>query len=156
MAAEVTGWGATLNFSNPSPAILQEVTVRTMTTEKCREKYGESSISEHMLCASNPGKDSCWGDSGGPLAVLGQDGSYRIIGVVSWGLGCARPQYPGVYTRVTSHLDWILEVQGNLLELEESQNYFLNSISPGQLGSVDSMEPMPEWMWRISVQDAGL
>merc|ERR1712154_396063 len=82
-------------------------TVRTMSTEKCREKYGESSISEHMLCASNPGKDSCWGDSGGPLAVLGQDGSYRIIGVVSWGFGCALPKYPGVYTRVTSLLAWI-------------------------------------------------
>ena len=87
--AEVTGWGATLNSTNPYPAILQEVTVRTMSTEQCRERYGESKITEQMLCAASPGKDSCGGDSGGPLAVLGQDGSYSQIGVVSWGLGCA-------------------------------------------------------------------
>ena len=121
VSAVVTGWGDTLNSSNPSPAILQKVTVRTQSNEQCRgEKYGRRAISENMICAAAPGKDSCQGDSGGPLAVLGQDTSYSQIGVVSWGDGCAKPGYPGVYTRVTSLLGWIQQTikpaaQGNIL-----------------------------------------
>ena len=88
--------------------------MRTMTNEQCRESYGESKISSAMMCAADDGRDSCSGDSGGPLAVLGPDASFSQVGVVSWGKNCGAPQYPGVYTRVTSHLDWILEVQGNI------------------------------------------
>ena len=108
VSALVTGWGK-LNSSGPQADILQEATVRTLSTEQCREIYGLNRISENMICAAGPGQDSCKGDSGGPLAVLGQDDSYRQIGVVSWGQGCARPGYPGVYTRLTSLLAWIRE-----------------------------------------------
>ena len=88
--------------------------MRTMTNEQCRERYGESKISSAMMCAAHDGGDACRGDSGGPLAVLGPDTSYSQIGVVSWGKNCGAPQYPGVYARVTSFLDWIQEVQGNI------------------------------------------
>ena len=106
MAALVTGWGR-LSSSGPLADVLQEATVRTLSIEQCRRKYGQSRISDNMICAEEPGKDSCEGDNGGPLAVLGQDGSYRQIGVVSWGRGCARQGYPGVYTRLSSLLGWI-------------------------------------------------
>ena len=65
-----------------------------------------------MVCAGYPsgGSDTCQGDSGGPLVVQKSptDDSAIVYGVVSWGIGCARPGYPGVYTRVTKYVDWIL------------------------------------------------
>ena len=108
MTALVTGWGR-LNSSGPQADILQEVTVTTISNQECRASHGHDRITEAMICAGEVGKDACKGDSGGPLAVLGQDGSYRQIGVVSWGKGCARPGYPGVYTRLTALLPWLTE-----------------------------------------------
>lgn len=48
------------------------------------------------------------GDSGGPLIAEREDKKYELIGIVSWGNGCARPGYPGVYTRVTRYINWIV------------------------------------------------
>ena len=69
----------------------------------CKESYGEINIfDEFMLCAGEVDKDSCQGDSGGPLTFLGLH-----VGIVSWGYGCGREGYPGVYTETFSLLDWI-------------------------------------------------
>ena len=121
VSALVTGWGR-LNYTGPKSDTLKEVRVNTVTNSECARSHGDHRISDNMICAGATGRDSCEGDSGGPLAVLGQDGSYRQIGVVSWGKagGCARQDYPGVYTRVTSLLGWIHQtitpgVQGNIL-----------------------------------------
>ena len=109
--ALVTGWGR-LKSGGQLPNILQEVNVTTMTNQQCRrKKYSHSEITDYMICAGDVGRDSCQGDSGGPLSVLGQDDRYSQIGIVSWGEGCAKPGYPGVYTRLTSLLDWVNEPQ---------------------------------------------
>ena len=60
------------------------------------------------ICAAAPGKDSCQGDSGGPL-IAPENGRYAQIGVVSYGIGYALPDYPGVYARVTEVKDWIVQ-----------------------------------------------
>ncbi|KAH8403107.1 hypothetical protein KR222_005239, partial [Zaprionus bogoriensis] len=105
----ISGWGNTQN-SNESTDVLRAVTVPKVNQTLCSKAYGGfGSITDRMLCAGllEGGKDACQGDSGGPLVAQG-----KLWGVVSWGYGCARPQYPGVYSRVAAVRDWIASVSG--------------------------------------------
>merc|ERR550519_1403673 len=63
-------------------------------------------ISADMLCAEAAGKDSCQGDSGGPFTV-DVEGQHHLVGVVSWGFGCAKAGLPGVYSSVSAQRDWV-------------------------------------------------
>lgn len=109
-SATVSGWGS-LSFGGRFPDELREVTVPLVSNEQCKsasDDYNES-ITERQLCAGNwddGGVDSCQGDSGGPLFVE-KNGQTEVIGIVSWGEGCARKKRPGIYTRVSSYADWI-------------------------------------------------
>ncbi|KAF5286947.1 hypothetical protein FQR65_LT12406 [Abscondita terminalis] len=91
--AVVTGWGRLSEGGDSPNTKLQKVTVNRVNTFECNNVY--ESITDRMICYAAPGKDSCQGDSGGPLVADGKQ-----VGIVSWGVGCARPQYPGVYTKV--------------------------------------------------------
>ncbi|KAE8741285.1 hypothetical protein FOCC_FOCC013207 [Frankliniella occidentalis] len=104
----VVGWGRT-EEGGQLPAVIQEVQVPILTLAECRaSKYRASRITQNMMCAGRGTQDSCQGDSGGPLIVgTGEDGRNQVVGIVSWGVGCGRPGYPGVYTRVTRYLDWV-------------------------------------------------
>jgi len=100
--AIVSGWGHHVSEGSNQLEQLMEVDVNTITNTECKAAYNsDSKITESMICASNPGKDSCQNDSGGPL-ITDEGGYYSQIGVVSWGDECAHPDYPGVYARVTS------------------------------------------------------
>ncbi|KAG5893554.1 hypothetical protein JTB14_013638 [Gonioctena quinquepunctata] len=103
----VIGWGS-LKESGPQPAVLQEVNIPIWNNRECKLKYGSAApggIVEHMLCAGQANRDSCSGDSGGPLMI--NTGKWTQVGIVSWGIGCGKGQYPGVYTRVEKFLPWI-------------------------------------------------
>merc|ERR1719237_1514685 len=63
-------------------------------------------ISADMLCAEAAGKDSCQGDSGGPFTV-DVEGQHHLVGVVSWGFGCAKAGLPGVYSSVSAQREWV-------------------------------------------------
>jgi len=110
----VMGLGA-LRSGGPSPQFLQHVTVPAITNAECNKASSyDGAITEMMLCAGFPetgGKDSCQGDSGGPIVKRTSNGdgtfTHTHVGVVSWGVGCAAPNFPGVYARTSKRVDWI-------------------------------------------------
>lgn len=107
----VSGWG-TLKEGGRQPDSLMKVGVKVWDNPRCKSSYGSQApggITSHMLCASLPSLDSCSGDSGGPLFFC-SGGPCTQVGIVSWGIGCAKARYPGVYTRVTSVLPWIKKI----------------------------------------------
>jgi secreted trypsin-like serine protease len=99
-----SGWGTTQEGGSVSNT-LNQVSLPVLTTEQCR-RYMPGQVTDNMICTYQPGKDTCQGDSGGSIDLL-RSGRYYEIGVVSWGYGCARENYPGVYAKVTKYLDWI-------------------------------------------------
>ncbi|XP_017147192.1 trypsin alpha-3 [Drosophila miranda] len=106
--AVVSGWGKRTEEDEALPALLRAVELEIVDRSACGDQYltKDYTITEEMLCAGylEGGKDSCNGDSGGPLAVDGV-----LVGIVSWGVGCGREGFPGVYTSITSHIQWIEE-----------------------------------------------
>ncbi|XP_026018390.1 serine protease 27-like [Astatotilapia calliptera] len=105
----VTGFG-TLESGGLTPEILQEVNVPIVGNNQCRcELQNFAAITDNMICAGlqNGGKDSCQGDSGGPLVTKDNSGIWIQSGVVSFGQGCALPNSPGVYARVSQYQNWI-------------------------------------------------
>jgi len=127
----VTGWGITrdivlqggesIDFVTQKPIRqddvlpdrLMEVELPLVATDQCKASNAEvpASIDSRNLCAGVPegGKADCHGDSGGPLVGRDNRGQWVQVGVVSWGVGCARPGHPGVYTRVSAFAAWIHE-----------------------------------------------
>lgn len=103
----VMGWGNQSTTGEQFPNKLFEVQVPYVSNASCGN-YNPGEITENMLCAGFPqgGKDSCQGDSGGPL-LYQLDGQWHQVGIVSFGQGCAQPDYPGVYARVEKYNDWI-------------------------------------------------
>jgi secreted trypsin-like serine protease len=104
----VVGWGTMSEGGYSTSNDLREVDVPIIANSQCKSYSGYSRITDNMICAgyAQGGKDSCQGDSGGPLFQK-IDGSYVQIGIVSWGLGCARAGAPGVYTRIGNYLSWL-------------------------------------------------
>uniref|UniRef100_A0A667XU66 Transmembrane serine protease 15 n=1 Tax=Myripristis murdjan TaxID=586833 RepID=A0A667XU66_9TELE len=107
----IAGWGAEAE-QGPSADVLQEAQVPLVPQVQCQLQLPEYNITSSMLCAGYPegGIDSCQGDSGGPLMCL-EDGHWTLIGVTSFGVGCGRPQRPGVYARVSSFASWIAQTR---------------------------------------------
>ncbi|KAJ9598923.1 hypothetical protein L9F63_026545 [Diploptera punctata] len=107
-AVVVTGWGALL--SGHSPSQLQQVQVNIVDQQECNRIYRlYGGVTDRMICAgvSQGGKDACQGDSGGPLVSSG-----KLVGVVSWGAGCGRQGYPGVYSNVANLRSWVQSLTG--------------------------------------------
>jgi secreted trypsin-like serine protease len=110
--ATVAGWGRTSpegSYPETYPNVMHEVAVPILSRKECAQAYGY--LPSVMVCAGllEGGKDSCQGDSGGPLFIKA-DGSPVVVGIVSWGMGCASEGYPGVYTRVSEFKSWLASI----------------------------------------------
>lgn len=102
----VSGWGRR-SENGPTSTILRQLKVPRIRTQQCVEESGVQ-LTENMFCAGyiEGRQDSCKGDSGGPL-VTRYKNTVFLLGIVSWGKGCARPGNYGIYTRVSNYLEWI-------------------------------------------------
>ncbi|XP_042665450.1 transmembrane protease serine 7 [Centrocercus urophasianus] len=104
----ITGWGQKQEVDDEGAAILQKAEVEIIDQTLCHSTYGI--ITARMFCAGlmSGRRDGCKGDSGGPLSCQSnEDGKWFLTGIVSWGYGCGRPNFPGVYTRVSNLAPWI-------------------------------------------------
>jgi len=163
----VMGWGET---GRGISDVLMEVDVNVIGNGVCDASRGngdsyQGAITENMLCAKANNKDSCQGDSGGPL--VDDDGVQ--VGIVSWGIGCASRDFPGVYAKVSKAHEWIrsticdktkktaieagfdcganaatsLSSGGNLSQTSPSSNVSFWITKPGPSGSDGDNNPTP-------------
>jgi secreted trypsin-like serine protease len=111
----VAGWGTTQEGGSTS-SVLRKVNVPVSNQADCYSAYDiVGAMRDTVICAGleDGGKDSCQGDSGGPLFVPSSSGDgFEIAGIVSFGIGCARPGYAGVYTKVSAFNDWVCNQMG--------------------------------------------
>jgi hypothetical protein len=115
-----TGWGKTMPVDAHEPnAVLLKVDMKVMATERCAQLpgYGPDKVHDKMICAADPGRSTCRGDSGGGLTFT--NGAPKVVGVVSWGkIRCAGDGQPGAYTRIGAYVDWIHQA----MKLDASKN----------------------------------
>uniref|UniRef100_A0A2K6F0P8 Tissue-type plasminogen activator n=1 Tax=Propithecus coquereli TaxID=379532 RepID=A0A2K6F0P8_PROCO len=112
---ELSGYGKHEASSLSYSERLKEAHVRLYPSSRCTSQHlFNRTVTSNMLCAGDTRSggnqdnlhDACQGDSGGPLVCL-KDNRMTLVGIISWGLGCGQKDVPGVYTKVTSYLDWI-------------------------------------------------
>ena len=104
----VMGWGQTREDSMKQERKLHYATVPTVPDDTCAAEYkkaGVKLVAAESICAGTHGVDTCQGDSGGPMVGRDATGEWVQVGIVSWGLGCARDGYPGVYTQISTFRD---------------------------------------------------
>ncbi|CAG4982515.1 unnamed protein product [Parnassius apollo] len=103
----IVGWGR-IGVDKMASNVLLKASLNILTDRECWSTRLAEHLKPMMMCAFSKGKDGCQGDSGGPLIVFDSNGRYVQAGIVSWGIGCANPRYPGIYTKVSHFIDWIL------------------------------------------------
>jgi secreted trypsin-like serine protease len=146
----VSGWGDTSSGSGQGSATLLKVTVPYASNATCNQPGSyNGAVTAGMMCAGFPGggKGTCQGDSGGPLVIYGNGptrpnaaGLFAIqVGIVSWAIGCAAPNYYTVYTRVSEYRDWISNSMAEVVSLvrqdfSDCSNGNVNGGDPARVG----------------------
>jgi trypsin len=111
LTTSTVGWGKLLENATTLPTELFKVDIPVVDREDCATALAQiNDVTETMFCAGliDGGKDTCQGDSGGPITDCA---TKVLLGTVSWGRGCARPELPGVYSNIgeESLNNWIVE-----------------------------------------------
>jgi trypsin len=108
--ATAIGWGLRREYGFKPSDNLREVDVPIVSDQSCARAYGDDVVTTSTeICAGAEGRDTCAGDSGGPLLVRDAEGRPLQVGITSFGHGCARARYPGVYTEVPAILDFLTD-----------------------------------------------
>ena len=127
------GFGNTTSYGFLPALTLKQAKLRSISAETCKNVEGLGDLSSSQLCAGffhAGGVDTCQGDSGGPL-ILTQGATRSLVGLTSFGQGCALPKNPGVYTRVSSFKPWIEQ------KINEQERVDINSPrDPNRYGEV--------------------
>jgi secreted trypsin-like serine protease len=113
-AVTAIGWGNTSSYGSLYRPELRQATLPVVPVDTCKTLFGFATVTDQQICAGRldgGGVDACQGDSGGPL-VQGD----KLVGIVSWGHGCAQAGKPGVFTRISSYTTWIAEETARFLE----------------------------------------
>lgn len=111
----VAGWGAATEGGGQQRFLLK-ATVPFVTDAQCQQAYSDL-VPNEEICAgnwTNGGVDTCQGDSGGPMFRRDNNNAWIQVGIVSWGIGCARPENPGVYTQVSTFASAIAAAAADL------------------------------------------
>lgn len=165
----VMGWGDVdpSDYGQETSDELRETDVWYLTNSECEESSGYvksndgflfgsygGSIKPSMLCAHDrigTTSDACQGDSGGPLVKPGSDSSADVlVGLVSWGFGCADPNFPGVYSRLSSYYQDFLKP--TICEHSRSPPSYLNcNPGSGNTGPIPTPSPAPEGLLTIFI-----
>jgi secreted trypsin-like serine protease len=111
----VAGWGAARE-GGAQQRYLLKATVPFVSDASCQQSYSGDLIPAEEICAgfNQGGVDTCQGDSGGPMFRRDASNAWIQVGIVSWGYGCARPNFPGVYTEVSTFASAIRSAAASL------------------------------------------
>lgn len=150
--AFVAGWGAIRASGDVEgdlyPTVLRGAYVRMIPGKVCGLFFPDyyDYTDETNLCAGIPsgGVDSCQGDSGGPLYRATEEfgTNYAVSGITSWGIGCAEADHPGVYTNVSSFLDWIQENTGSAnIEISTTPQTPPSTVQPPVVSPTPAQSP---------------
>lgn len=137
----LAGWGTVKAKKREMSPILMQVQVPVITNKKCKKNYkkfdgyeADFQFDDRVVCAgfSKGGKDSCYGDSGGPLMLpIHQNGTFSFyqIGVVSHSEGCAKPNVAGIYSNVQYFADWIeeklsVQIEGSIKKNSSQEDWY--------------------------------
>ncbi|GMH66964.1 hypothetical protein TrST_g9937 [Triparma strigata] len=160
-SVKTSGWGTTNVETNESPTFLHATTYNLVDHEECGLDYGfgpnfPGGFPVTMVCASGVNADgeqtdSCVGDSGGPLTTVSNLQGETLLGVTSWGIGCAEPDYPGVYARASQFDDffsWAVDGAGPNPTFEGSDgvcsHYPLPPVKPEDIQYCDTVSDCDE------------
>ncbi|CAB3243507.1 unnamed protein product [Arctia plantaginis] len=109
----ILGWGKKRPTDIHGTRVLHEAQVSTIQQGVCRRSYWQYAITDNMVCAGRGRRDSCAGDSGGPLLCKDRNMRYYLQGITSFGDGCGKRGKYGIYTRTAGYVTWMRDVMNN-------------------------------------------